>query len=82
MTPHGLSPLAAKHLETSHGRESAVLLIETSTPETVRDALLKLIDDPDLLAQLQTNAHNASEQYNWEVAKTRLQTLYAHLIPK
>lgn len=56
----------------------AAIMLEEVTVKSLKAAFQQL-QDPYTLSQLQQAARQASEQYNWQVAETRLLELYEEL---
>lgn len=60
--------------------ENCGLVVDANNIEEIKEAIVKLRDNPELCEELGTNARKAYEQrYSWEIMERRLLTLYQNL---
>ena len=61
--------------------ENCGLVIDANNVEEIREAIIKLRDNPELCEELGANARRAyEERYSWEIMEQRLLTLYRELM--
>jgi len=56
------------------------LVIREVTPESISEAVVELLNNPEKLSQLKKNASRASEKLNWETESEKVKTLYEGVI--
>ena len=62
------------------GEENCGLVVDANNVEEIKEAIIKLRDDPELCEELGANARKAYEQrYSWEIMEGRLLALYRGL---
>jgi glycosyltransferase involved in cell wall biosynthesis len=60
--------------------ENCGLVVDAENIEEIREAIIKLRDDPKLCEELGKNARRAyEERYSWEIMEQRLLTIYGEL---
>ena len=60
--------------------ENCGLVVDANNIEEIKEAIIKLRDNPELCEELGANARRAYEQkYSWEIMEKRLLTLYQNL---
>jgi glycosyltransferase involved in cell wall biosynthesis len=60
--------------------ENCGLVVDANNIEEIREAIIKLRDNPELSEELGANARRAyEERYSWEIMERRLLTLYQNL---
>lgn len=60
--------------------ENCGLVVDVNNIEEIKEAIIKLRDDPELCEELGANGRKAyEEQYGWEIMEQRLLTLYREL---
>ena len=63
--------------------ENCGLVVDANNVEEIKEAILKLRDNPKLCAELGANARRAyEERYSWEIMEQRLLALYRELTYK
>jgi glycosyltransferase involved in cell wall biosynthesis len=63
--------------------ENCGLVVDANNIAEIREAVVKLRDDPELCRELGANARRAYEQkYSWEIMEKRLISLYRQLTPE
>ena len=61
-------------------KENCGLVVDANNIEEIKDAIIKLRDDPDMSKELGANGRKAYEQrYSWEIMERRLITVYQEL---
>ena len=62
------------------GEANCGLVVDANNIEEVKEAIIKLRDDPELCEELGANARKAYERrYSWAIMEQRLITLYQEL---
>ena len=65
-------------LTTVVADEVSGLLVDTHEPRDWAKALRRLIDDPELVAQLAVGARAQAAEFSWDLTATRTLTAYSH----
>ena len=61
-------------------KENCGLMVDANDIEEIKDAIIKLRDNPELCEELGTNGRKAyEERYSWEIMERRLITVYQEL---
>ena len=61
--------------------ENCGLVVDANNVEEIKEAIIKLRDNPELCEELGVNARKAYEgRYSWEIMERRLLTLYQELV--
>ena len=64
-------------------KENCGVVVDAKEIIEVRDAIIRLRDDPDLCRALGSNAHEAyQKKYSWSIMENRLLSLYEQLMKK
>ena len=78
----GVPVLATKGTSTADKvhEDNSGLIVDSRNAEDIRNAIMTLVDDPDLLRNLGANAKKAYDmRYNWSLMERRLTDLYREL---
>ena len=78
----GTPILVNKGTSTAHKvhEENCGVVVDANNIEEIREAIIKLRADPELIRELGTNARKAYEdRYSWDIMEQRLLTIYGEL---